>query len=59
MTIKNIIAAAIITISSSASLAATKCDHKGAGGLFAHTNPPAVAKTQVAKGSTTTNVGTR
>lgn len=60
MTFAKIFTAAIITVAATTSFGATKCDHKDSRGLFTHTNPPAVVKTQVANtGSTSTHTGTR
>lgn len=60
MTIAKIFTAIVITAAATTSFGATKCDHKGSSGLFAHTNPPAVVKAQVAKVGTTSSIrGTR
>lgn len=58
MTLTKIITAAIITFSATASLASTKCDHKGSNGLFANTNPPASVKV-VKTATATTQTGVR
>lgn len=57
MKLVKIFSIAMITLTATASLAATKCSHKETGGRFANTNPP--AKTQVAKAVTNTKVGVR
>lgn len=57
MKLVKIFTVTMITLTATASLAATKCSHKETGGRFANTNPP--AKTQVAKAVANTKVGVR
>ncbi len=58
MNFTKIITATIIAFSATASLASTKCDHKGSNGLFANTNPPAATSVKTAT-ATTSQVGVR
>lgn len=59
MTFAKIITATVIALAATSSFAATKCDHKGNGGLFANTNPTQSSHETVKADTKTVKAGVR